>query len=169
MRNPKSFSSLPFSLQRYYGFSVEFADDALRELNLADGARVLDPWNGSGTTTLAAARRRLRCSGVDLNPVMGIVARSRLMSSSTALSVPALAAEIVGESNPECDLDPSDPLLQWLWPRGAAQVRSVDRTIRQLLIDGPDLRLGRSARRYLTWQQASTSASSTRFGTHSSR
>jgi hypothetical protein len=38
---------------------------------------VLDPWNGSGTTTLVASMRGIRSTGYDLNPALVIVARAR--------------------------------------------------------------------------------------------
>lgn len=41
----------------YAGFPETFANDVLTTLNLKTGATVLDPWNGSGTTTYAAVHR----------------------------------------------------------------------------------------------------------------
>src|SRR5580692_6090361 len=40
----------------YAGFSHDFAQTLMRSLRLERGSRVLDPWNGSGTTTLSALR-----------------------------------------------------------------------------------------------------------------
>ena len=37
---------------------------------------ILDPWNGSGTTTYAASQLGYTSRGLDLNPVMNIVARA---------------------------------------------------------------------------------------------
>lgn len=66
---------------RYYaGYPVEFAEWALGELGLTDGAIVFDPWNGSGTTSAACARRRLSCNGYDINPVMVHLGRARVAS-----------------------------------------------------------------------------------------
>ena len=45
---------------------------------------MLDPWNGSGTTTYAAAQLGHSSIWLDLNPVMVIVARARLLSPSEA-------------------------------------------------------------------------------------
>lgn len=39
---------------------------------------ILDPWNGSGTTTLAASLRGISSIGIDLNPAMCVVAKSRI-------------------------------------------------------------------------------------------
>lgn len=38
----------------YAGFSPEFAEKVLLSANLPSGARVLDAWNGAGTTTALA-------------------------------------------------------------------------------------------------------------------
>lgn len=61
----------------YAGFSEAFASSAIASCNLKGAMTVLDPWNGSGTTT-SAARRLGHCAiGFDLNPVMVVVARAR--------------------------------------------------------------------------------------------
>lgn len=51
------------------------------ELNLNDGALVIDPWNGSGTTAAACARFGVSCQGYDINPVMVHLGRARVASS----------------------------------------------------------------------------------------
>lgn len=67
---------------RYYaGYPIEFADWALSELDLPPGAAVVDPWNGSGTTGAACARRGVSCQGYDINPVMVHLGRARVASS----------------------------------------------------------------------------------------
>src|SRR5689334_20165624 len=57
----------------YAGFSSTFAEQTLRSLRLAAGSVVLDPWNGSGTTAIAATRCGLGAIGGDRNPAMVIV------------------------------------------------------------------------------------------------
>lgn len=68
----------------YAGFSFEWAREELEQahqdlLRQSSGRRpiVLDPWNGSGTTTLAAQSLGIPVVGVDLNPVANLVAQLR--------------------------------------------------------------------------------------------
>ena len=64
---------------RYYaGYPLNFAEWAIGELKLPDGALVIDPWNGSATTAAACARLRLSFQGYDINPVMVHLGRARV-------------------------------------------------------------------------------------------
>lgn len=66
---------------RYYaGYPLQFAEWALAELRLPSGASIIDPWNGSGTTTAACARAGMSCKGYDINPVMVHLGRARIAS-----------------------------------------------------------------------------------------
>lgn len=68
---------------RYYaGYPLTFAEWALRELKLPSGALVIDPWNGSGTTTAACASLKVSCQGYDINPVMVHLGRARVASDA---------------------------------------------------------------------------------------
>ena len=102
----------------YAGFSYEWACKALNSAKNADSNHVvLDPWNGSGTTTLAARTVGLPSIGIDLNPVANIVARLRAEAArcTTMIEPPA------GESASEI-ID--DPLLAWFAPISAARFRA---------------------------------------------
>jgi hypothetical protein len=61
----------------YAGYSAEFVTRVVDQV--ADGRRIniLDPWNGSGTTTFVASKLGHRATGLDLNPVLTVVARAR--------------------------------------------------------------------------------------------
>lgn len=61
----------------YAGYPLKFALEVLAKLAPA-GAEVLDPWNGSGTTLVAAKQLGLRSHGVDLNPYAQLLAQARL-------------------------------------------------------------------------------------------
>ena len=55
----------------YAGFSRMFAEDAIEWATDGDKEKVvLDPWNGSGTTTRTASQLGIGSVGFDLNPVM---------------------------------------------------------------------------------------------------
>ena len=68
----------------YAGFPELFARDLLQSAKLPRGAVILDPWNGSGTTTYVASGFGMTSIGIDLNPVMIIVAHARLLPPSEA-------------------------------------------------------------------------------------
>lgn len=61
----------------YAGFSLEFALEALRGLDLPPGAVVLDPMAGAGTVSVAARHTGAMFVGIDLNPVMATVAAGK--------------------------------------------------------------------------------------------
>jgi len=61
----------------YAGFSEAFVASMLDRMNVVENSKILDPWNGSGTTTFVASMRRIRSTGYDLNPALVIVARAR--------------------------------------------------------------------------------------------
>jgi len=69
------------SLFPYYaGFSEVFVQDVLIALQANTDHIILDPWNGSGTTTTVAKRAGLESIGIDLNPALAVVAKARLAS-----------------------------------------------------------------------------------------
>ena len=71
----------------YAGYSAEFVREALERLALPQGAVVMDPWNGAGTTTATAASLGFRAVGIDINPAMALVASGRMLPPD---SVPAV-------------------------------------------------------------------------------
>lgn len=52
----------------YAGYSTSFVADVLRYWNLPGNSVILDPWNGSGTTTDIASKMGYKAIGYDLNP-----------------------------------------------------------------------------------------------------
>ena len=74
-RNSRAQSGWEGFFPYYAGYPETFARALLTSANLAGDAVVLDPWNGSGTTTYTASLLGLRSCGFDLNPVMIIIAR----------------------------------------------------------------------------------------------
>lgn len=119
----------------YAGYPEAFARTLLESARLKTGAVVLDPWNGSGTTTFTAAQLGLAARGCDLNPVMVIVARARLLSPHEADSLEPLAQRIV-----RCAKTPSkapssdDPLTWWFTPNTTKVLRAIERSIRRHLV-----------------------------------
>src|ERR1700756_1383022 len=63
---------------RYYaGYSSSFVGDVL-DRYATRNSRVLDPWNGSGTTTFACASAGIESCGSDINPATLPIAWGRL-------------------------------------------------------------------------------------------
>ncbi|MGX5800895.1 DNA methyltransferase [Bradyrhizobium sp. Arg314] len=68
------------SIYPYYaGYSEQFVESILRKINASEQDTVLDPWNGSGTTTAVCTRMGIRSFGVDINPAMKPIAAVRSM------------------------------------------------------------------------------------------
>ena len=119
----------------YAGFPEQFVRDILESARLDSDAVVLDPWNGSGTTTYAASQLGLKSIGIDLNPVMIIVARARLLPPSEADHLRPLAATILSHLRASpVTLAADDPLLSWFQPSAARVVRSIEQNIRRTLV-----------------------------------
>ena len=119
----------------YAGFSELFVRDIIESAKLGTDAVVLDPWNGSGTTTYAASQLGLKSVGIDLNPVMIIVARARLLPPSEADHLRPLAATIISHlRGSPVTLADEDPLLAWFQPSAARVVRSIEQNIRGTLV-----------------------------------
>jgi hypothetical protein len=118
----------------YAGFSAGFVREVLRDLHASSHMRVLDPWNGAGTTTTIADAVGCWAIGVDINPVAAVVAAARLVRADDAAHVGGLAKEllVVAERTPR--LSPvSDPLRAWLSFRLASHFRSIEGAVLELL------------------------------------
>jgi DNA modification methylase len=142
LRTPKNVSRRGTGWYRYYaGFSGEFVNDVCQLFRLKTGQRVLDPWMGSGTTLSVAARLGCFVDGLDLNPVMSIVAKGRLLADDTRTSIDPLLGEIVKHWR-SSDVLQDEMLTDWftydtsLLIRGLAQ--QIDKT---LVLEEPDLYL----------------------------
>lgn len=119
----------------YAGYPELFARELLQSAKLASGAVVLDPWNGSGTTTYTATSLGLNAIGIDLNPVMVVVARARLLPPSEADHLRPLAATILAHArSAPPKLSPDDALRGWFDPETAAFIRGIEQNIRRSLV-----------------------------------
>jgi hypothetical protein len=116
------------SLFPYYaGFSKDFADWLIDKFAAPTGARVFDPWNGAGTTTIAAAQRGLPAFGNDLNPVMAMVAKARAVARDSADLLLPLADLLIDNAARYDVID--DPLMEWFDLSTASTIRSIARSI----------------------------------------
>lgn len=69
----------------YYkeGFSPKLVDQAIDEVNLKKGDVVIDPFNGSGTTTLAASIKGYKSIGIEVNPFTSFLSDAKLKNTSS--------------------------------------------------------------------------------------
>lgn len=126
-------TSAPPTWYRYYaGYADGFVADVIRALPAPAGV-VLDPWNGSGTTTSVAAAHGINAQGFDLNPVAIVIAKARLLRSDVAASIMPLSRELL-QSLPPVSIADSDPLLRWLTPRAVQALRRLGSSIHTALI-----------------------------------
>lgn len=124
----------------YAGFTATFARSVI-ECHFGNVASVVDPWNGSGTTTTVGASLGLEASGIDINPALTVIARARNCPASIADSLEPLAREIAHAAErmaPEVLAD--DPLATWLRLPSVAAIRQLQAAIHQVLVDDVSLR-----------------------------
>ena len=118
----------------YAGYSEGFIRDVVGGLGLSKEALILDPWNGSGTTTYTASRMGFNSIGVDVNPAMVIVAAGRALTADDVAQLPTLLEAVragLGAGRHANALD--DPLTSWFHPKMTADVRRVERCVWQAI------------------------------------
>ena len=139
VRSPKLAKDRTHDWYHYYaGYSPDFVEDVLTLLGVGPEAMVLDPWNGSGTTTAVAQSKGVPAIGYDLNPALVLIARSRLLAPEVATSVMPLADDIIDHAR-LLDLNEGtelDPLRAWFDTAAVQEARSVERAIRHVLVQG---------------------------------
>lgn len=114
----------------YAGYSEDFVREVLIRSALPPAARVLDPWNGAGTTTQIAVERGLTAIGIDLNPVMVVVARARLVGDAHVTAVRQAADAFAPHAVDELPLDPEDSLCLWFDSKTSLDIRRIEQRIR---------------------------------------
>lgn len=116
-------------LTRYYaGFSEQFVTSVVRRLGLDQYSMLLDPWNGSGTTTYVCQRLGISSVGLDLNPAMSLAAKARcvvcdnndLKSDYDKINELAASAVAVPVAT-----DGDDMLQTWLSSEATSAVRKL--------------------------------------------
>lgn len=123
----------------YAGFSSDFVASALAR-HFSAASYVVDPWNGSGTTTAVAARRGLRCAGLDINPAITVVARARLTPVSIRDSIEPVAHEIVRAALREAPPGrEAEPLARWLRRPAVETIRRLQHGIHKVLVGDSEL------------------------------
>lgn len=103
----------------YAGFSFDWAVSCIAGTRLSGDLTVLDPWNGSGTTTLAANVSGHRAIGFDRNPVANVVARLRCTVPSNVDVTQFSSARARLKGDEHCD-----PLSYWFDEATTARIRA---------------------------------------------
>lgn len=138
IRSPKNKSAKKTGRALWYnyyaGYSKDFATELISEACLNPQSIILDPWNGSGTTTSVSAELGYSSIGFDLNPVMVFIAKARLVSKREKNSLMPLAWEIIDNDHFEY-VEKDDPLLLWFTRKSVKHIRGIERNIQKLLID----------------------------------
>lgn len=119
------------TLPNYYaGFSIDFASEIIRLYTKAD-ALVLDPWNGAGTTTLAASLAGRYSVGVDLNPAAILIAKARLASAHVIADRTEEIIEAIRKTRAPANfsLAADDILLDWLDDKSVAYIRTLVKNV----------------------------------------
>lgn len=118
----------------YAGYSSSFVRISLQALGSKPGWRVLDPWNGAGTTTAVADSLGCDGFGFDINPAASLVASARLARSADTEHASGLLIELLSmASRQPVRIGPDDPLLEWLAPNLVGRLRGIQHSILLLL------------------------------------
>lgn len=118
----------------YAGFSSSFAERLVVSMGLKSGATILDPWNGSGTTTRASCKHGVASIGTDINPVMVLVAKAAHVSPADLTSLEPLAHAISDAAQGGSQFSEVDPLRDWFVPSAALLIRRIDEEINRALV-----------------------------------
>lgn len=134
-RPPTETAGLADVFPYYAGFSFEWACTQLQGSDIRAGGPkvVLDPWNGSGTTTLAAQYDGHRAIGIDLNPAANVVARLRCHVSGNAGKAKKPRRYV---KSPDYG---SDPLRNWFTPESVERLRDWTRSFSRYSVNTSSL------------------------------
>jgi DNA modification methylase len=135
VRSPKLvYGSVNDRYYRYYaGYTLGFVEDTLKWLEADKTTRLADPWNGSGTTIVAAAAHGIRAVGFDLNPAAVLIGRSRLLPADEASSLVPLGTQICQHSQNYPVEIYDDPLSIWFGSNTVRKLRSLERAAKAIV------------------------------------
>lgn len=123
-RKPSSQAGIESWYPYYAGYTEEFTRGVLRLVGTENALTVLDPWNGSGTTTRVAHEMGHSPIGFDLNPVANLVASAKVVHPDDAANVTGLAKRLAEAER--VDIEDNDPLVPWMARSVIAQYRAIE-------------------------------------------
>lgn len=125
--------------QYYAGYNAAFVEDVIEYLKLSDEATVLDPWNGGGTTTTVASVMGRAAVGFDVNPVLVLIGKSKLLGFDAVESLGPFTTDVLGKARDrharglgEAHLP--DPLTRWFTAGTAEYIRCIEQSIQSLFV-----------------------------------
>lgn len=120
----------------YAGYPEDFVRSTIAS-HFGGAKSVVDPWSGSGTTVAACAKIGLQSLGIDVNPVLTVIARARLAPASTKESLAPLGRKIIEAAREQViELSDGDLLTRWVRPDAAQRIRSTQAAIDATLTEG---------------------------------
>lgn len=130
----------------YAGFPASFARSVLERVQARCQGIVLDPWNGSGTTTAVASDLGMTAVGVDLNPAAIVIARGKLARFDSPVHGRELLEQIHRSAKRRrfSSIRESDPLLSWCSLDAVTEVRKIQLAIRSVVRAKTDMVHGSS-------------------------
>jgi DNA modification methylase len=123
-RENESIEVKPYWYNYYAGYSHTFTQKIIESADLPDSAVLLDPWNGGGTTTLMASVNGFCSIGVDLNPVMKVIASAKQTVKSDINIINQKLKEISGKVKP-LSIN-NDHLNVWFDPFTVETIRKIE-------------------------------------------
>jgi SAM-dependent methyltransferase len=122
----------------YAGYAEQFVADMLSVL-AKPGDLVLDPWNGSGTTTLVAQRCGLRSIGVELNPAMALYGHAKnLQFPQVSDAIVTGAENLIEIARQLVDREPvgNGDIADWVHDEPLAALLALRNAVRNRIADG---------------------------------
>lgn len=128
--NPKYNSKDDTFIYKYYaGFSTDFVKSILKVKNV-EKLSILDPWNGSGTTTRVAAEEGAKLiNGFDINPVMVVVSTAETLDKKEYRDVEFHTIRYLFNKDVY-----NDPLASWFTRSSVRNIRNVEMEFRSKLL-----------------------------------
>ncbi|KPW97937.1 MULTISPECIES: hypothetical protein [Pseudomonas] len=117
----------PYWYNYYAGYSHSFAKNIIDSSGLTESSIILDPWNGAGTTTLMSSIGGYRSVGIDLNPVMKVIATAKQATRNDVEFVEAKLRKLSGIRSRVTQ--ENDPLRYWFKESGVLAVRRIENWI----------------------------------------
>lgn len=118
----------------YAGYSDGFIKRAIEKYGVNyKNPVIVDPWNGSGTTTLVANMMGLTCYGFDINPAMILIAKAKLFNAQK-LDVINIREQITMNITTEISNEEylEDPLNIWFSIGALSKIRNIEEVIQNV-------------------------------------
>lgn len=135
LTTPKLNQAHKQSLYPYYaGYAYGFVHEALSTY-AKDGGLVLDPWSGTGLTSVVAKQLGCQSLGIDINPVMTTIAKANNISPELSPSISAIKIDIIKKFKfAKNNFREDDALNLWFDRPSVGLLRSFERIINKLLV-----------------------------------